>query len=162
LTNKDGPKLADHSALGPWASSFSQLSLVPDVYVKASCLLAQSDPELVRSAYEDYCCSRGGDDGRPSLFLAGTAAVQLRKRARAFLEPVLDSFGTERVLFGSDWPPVFDSTTTAAAATPVDEDARKFQFSYSFALATFCDLGLEGEALDDIFAKNATRAYNLY
>jgi predicted TIM-barrel fold metal-dependent hydrolase len=152
IEGDDDPKL---TALGPWASSLSELSLIPDVYVKVNCLLTQSDPELVRSAYEEYC-SRGGDGGDRSL--TGPATVELTKRARAFLESVVDSFGTERVLFASGWP-VLDSTKATAAA---DEDALKYEFSYAFALAAIRDIGLEGEALDNIFALNATRAYNMH
>jgi L-fuconolactonase len=64
-----------NGVMEPWAARISELAAFPNVHCKLSGMVTEADPETWTP-----------DDLRP------------------YAEHVLDSFGADRVMFGSDWP----------------------------------------------------------
>jgi L-fuconolactonase len=115
LDHLSKPPIAD-GHLEPWATQIRELAKAPNVYCKLSGMVTEADPSIWKVA-----------DLRP------------------YAEVVLEAFGPERVMFGSDWPVCL----LAASYTQVVTAAEVLCAELSPA---------EREA---VFAGTATRAYRL-
>ncbi|WP_330280868.1 amidohydrolase family protein [Streptomyces sp. NBC_00588] len=109
------PAIAD-GTLEPWASQLRALAAEPNTLCKLSGLVTEAD-------WYGWTV----DDLRP------------------FAETVLDAFGPNRIMYGSDWP----VCTVAAEYAQVLDAARALT------------LGLSPDERDDIFARTAVSAYRL-
>lgn len=103
-------------ALEPWSAAVRALAALPNTVCKLSGLVTEADPE-----------NWTADDLRP------------------YADTVLEAFGPERLMFGSDWP----VCTLAASYAEVTDTARKL---------THC---LDESELKDVFAGTARRVYRL-
>ena len=98
------------------------------------------------------------------------------------MSPVLEAFGEDRIMWGSDWrewlvPPTLNRAPTDLADAmreyhsaickigvvskdaPSSEQDKIWAFDYRLGLDVLLDFGLPDEALDKIFCKNAQRFY---
>ncbi|MEU0843374.1 amidohydrolase family protein [Streptomyces sp. NPDC005962] len=103
-------------ARAPWTALLTELATLPNVDCKLSGLVTEADWQT----------------WKPDQILP-------------YARHVLDAFGPERVLFGSDWPVCELAATYADVVT----------------LATQATAPLTNAERESVFATNATRAYNL-
>ncbi|NUR63129.1 MAG: amidohydrolase family protein [Catenulispora sp.] len=111
-----GKPLIASGEMEPWASDVRVLAALPNVTCKLSGMVTEADHRSWTTA-----------DLRP------------------YAETVLDAFGPERVMFGSDWP----VCTLAAEYAQVVESARELTG------------GLRDLELEDVFSGTAARVYRL-
>jgi L-fuconolactonase len=90
------PKIAA-GEMQPWADNLRKLAAFPNVFCKLSGLVTEAD-------------------------IRNWTPAQLRP----YVETVLDAFGTERVMFGSDWPVCTCATTYSAWRSLVGEFISRF------------------------------------
>jgi L-fuconolactonase len=102
--------------LEPWATQIRQLAEAPNVYCKVSGLIAEADPE--EWAPEDF---------------------------RPYLDVVFGAFGTERLMFGSNWP----VCTVAATYEQVVSIVSEYMADYA------------EDEVEAVFGGNAARFYKL-
>ncbi|KAL8286257.1 hypothetical protein RQP46_004745 [Phenoliferia psychrophenolica] len=173
------PLKDDHTS---YIRSMFSLSLLPNVYIKLSGLLDSAAPELVAEAFAEYLegaakagaghARTGSLSGIP-VAVAGEGASQesasgssmslLKRRVLTFLAPVLEAFGDSKLVVGSDWP-MFRAKTvksTSIETRDINEEAAAWAFEIQLYRLCFLDLGLDGEALDRVFAENAKEFYSL-
>ncbi|KAK9899424.1 hypothetical protein P389DRAFT_194423 [Cystobasidium minutum MCA 4210] len=81
----------------------------------------------------------------------GEAYKACKKAVSAFFAPVLEAFGEDRIIWGSDWPR-FTPVITEDSAMRSNE---AWKFALRLALDVVCDIGLRGASLDKIFHTNA-------
>ncbi|BGP16246.1 hypothetical protein JCM10213_007687 [Rhodosporidiobolus nylandii] len=144
--------------ISAYISALQPLSLLPHTYLKLSGFLDFAPPDLVKRAFEDF---KRKEKGRESNYGV------MRERVLAYLEPAVEAWGTERILVGSDWP-MFrphllpsTSTSPAAPAADVSEEAAAWAFEMQLYLDCLVQLGIGGKELDALFAGNARRVYRL-
>ena len=101
----------------PWQELMKEVALRPNVYCKLSGMVTEAD-------YKHWT----------------------RKQLRAYAENVLEHFGKDRVMFGSDWP-------VCLLAASYDE---VLSMSWEFVTAV-----LGTAALEPVFGGNAARFYRL-
>lgn len=102
---------------------------------------------------------------RPNVYLslAGlTPSSSIEDRAlQLALEPALEAFGTDRLLYGSDWPSAAHEEP-ALSPRGVKGEASKYEARFEAVLAALHELGVgEQEDVDAIFAGNAEKVYRL-
>jgi predicted TIM-barrel fold metal-dependent hydrolase len=98
----------------PWRDHIREISKFPNVYCKISGLVAYADPE--RWTADDLC---------------------------PFVEHIIECFGWERVMFGSDWPVCTQSATlkkwveTLSFLTQVESPANRNKLFYENAMRIY-------------------------
>ncbi len=102
--------------LEPWATAVRELAAEPNVYCKLSGMVTEAD-------YQSWTV----DSLRP------------------YAETVLDAFGPERLMFGSDWPVCLLAASYAEVADTAEQLVA----------------GLSKDEQADVFGGTATRAYQL-
>ncbi|GAA5985764.1 hypothetical protein JCM11641_006199 [Rhodosporidiobolus odoratus] len=142
-----------------YISSLQPLSLLPKTYLKLSAFLDFAPPQLVADAFDDY---KKTDKGRESRY------GQLRERILGYLEPALEAWGWERILVGSDWPmfrplllPSSQTSPSLSSHSDTVEEGLAWAFGLELYLDCFRQLGLEGEELDGVFARNSRGLYGI-
>ncbi|KAI5481456.1 amidohydrolase family protein [Pseudohyphozyma bogoriensis] len=104
-------------------------------------------------AEKDAGAPGGGEEKKGSV---------LKRRIVSFLEPILEAFGEDRIVIGSDWP-MFRPVTIASGGgeRDLEEEAQAWAFQFGLYRQALVDLGLDGEGLDRVFAENAKTFYAL-
>ncbi|MFF0310466.1 amidohydrolase family protein [Streptosporangium sp. NPDC004379] len=111
------PPIAD-GRLDPWAGLIRELAALPNVTCKLSGMITEA-------RWDDWDAAR----------------------LRPYAEVVLDAFGPDRLMFGSDWP-----VCLLAGSLPAWTDA---------AASLLADAGLSPAERDAVFRGTATRVYRL-
>lgn len=160
-------QLLKSQELADWASFIGRMALHPRTYVKLSPLpLANLVPAslLAKGRNADYGSEslQKATDTATGLASGVEAAVsgalgggesnedrtsELRRRLRIFFDVVLEAFGTERLVWA----------VTLGAGTGGEEEVCKEW--YEVVRQTFAGMGLDGDALEGIFSRNASKVY---
>ncbi|BGP55526.1 hypothetical protein JCM8202v2_003131 [Rhodotorula sphaerocarpa] len=149
---------------GPYLDGLFQLALLPHTYLKLSALLDSTDRMTAQAAFAEF---KNGDYKKRRR---EGAYERLKARVLSVLEPAIEAFGDERILVGSDWPmfratllreDVVSPSPAHCAAADEAEEAAAWAFEMQLYLDCLVQLGLDGDAIDRIFERNARQAYNL-
>ncbi|KAG0150880.1 hypothetical protein CROQUDRAFT_668230 [Cronartium quercuum f. sp. fusiforme G11] len=86
---------------------------------------------------------------------------ELKKRMKFYLEPILEAFGDHRIMYSSDFP-AFGTLFGTDENTKVESwQANYYECQFEFYRECLSELGLEDEALDNVFGLNAREWYGL-
>ncbi|KAL0956494.1 hypothetical protein HGRIS_002638 [Hohenbuehelia grisea] len=129
-------KLMNHPSYLAYQAQTAALSLYPTLHIKFlpptwNAPTPKSPPPGVTSTEQDVKQNK-----------------EWKRRIKMYLSPVLEAFGFERIIFGSS-P---SSSSTSASRVPD---------WYELARESFAELGVEQEAIDAVFGKNAQKVYKL-
>ncbi|KAK4705163.1 hypothetical protein P7C70_g1053, partial [Phenoliferia sp. Uapishka_3] len=161
--------------------SMFSLSLLPNVYVKLSGLLDSASQRVVAEAFAEYRQGvalkindlHSGHNLSSPVAVSGESASQpspsssslgvLKRRILTFLEPVLESFGDSKIVYGSDFPMFRAKTITSTSVATRDHTEEAAAYAFQVELYRLClvDLGLEGESLDRVFSGNSRVFYGV-
>lgn len=88
---------------------------------------------------------------------------EIKKRMKFYLEPILEAFGDHRIMYSSDFPGFGSLFDDHEKENTRDPKLRSNYYECQFELFREClsELGLEGEALDNVFGLNAQKWYGL-
>lgn len=119
-------KLLNHPGYQSFQGQIASLSLFPTAYVK-----------LLPPIW-DTSIPADEDSGT-------TAKKELKKRIKMYVGPVIEAFGTRRIMFGS-----------SSASTEAFGGAGAW---YELARESFAELAIEQEDIDAVFAGTAKKVY---
>ncbi|SCV72084.1 BQ2448_4778 [Microbotryum intermedium] len=157
---------ASKTSHGDWLESIYQLALLPDVFVKVSGLLDLCPAETVDLAAREFEQKQRDASSRQSVKGGQDAMDELKARIKKVVEPILEAFGIERVLIGSDWP-MFRAWTIpkrekgGQGSRDSIQEASVWALGMKLCLDVLLESGLDGPALDRIFEGTAREAYGI-
>ncbi|CAO1626492.1 unnamed protein product [Parajaminaea phylloscopi] len=162
--------------LADWAKFIGRLALHPRVYLKLSPFALSS---LVRSSLlsqtrtADYTSSTAQSATDAATHLASTAesvasqvagadepSAELKRRLRIFLDVVLEAFGVDRLIWGSNVG-AGHSTAGALPGSVVSDAEAAVKEWYEVVREGLAGMGLDEDSLENIFSTNASRVYRI-
>ncbi|EGG03332.1 uncharacterized protein MELLADRAFT_56941 [Melampsora larici-populina 98AG31] len=89
---------------------------------------------------------------------------EIKKRMKFYLEPILEAFGDHRIMYSSDFPgfgSLFDDNEEKEEKINSRLKSNYYECQFELFRECLSELGLEGEALDNVFGLNAQKWYGL-
>lgn len=140
-----------------FVANLMELGKCPNVYVKLSGLFNILPEKLLVSGLAAYTAA--GDN--PDSILSHPAVIVLKAYLSMAIKPLVDSFGTDRLVFASNWPVDWFIFERGAPSLSGAKQKLIYAFTTWIQVSVLEDVGVDEKSMIDIFEKNARKLYKV-